>query len=67
MKCPHCRAEKHTVIWSRPGMLNTTKRRRLCAACECRWTTTEIVDRSSVVREVGPEFTDRKPAERRVA
>ena len=48
-------------------MLNTTKRRRLCAACECRWTTTEIVDRSSVVREVEPEFIDRKMAERRVA
>ena len=45
-------------------MLNTTKRRRLCETCETRWTTTEIVERESIVQEVEPEFTNKKLAQR---
>lgn len=64
MKCPACSHTKHSVVRSKPGLLNTTKRRRLCSHCGARWTTTELVELSSIVQDAEPEFTNKKLLER---
>ena len=41
MLCPKCKSDKLTCIDSRPSG-DTTRRRRMCLDCKCRFSTMEI-------------------------
>ena len=45
MKCPVCGSNQSLVIDSRPeGIDSTTRRRRECKDCGCKYTTYEMTD-----------------------
>lgn len=51
MNCPSCGSNQVRVIDSRPVDEGTSvRRRRLCMACDCKWTTFEI-DADQLPRE----------------
>lgn len=54
MNCPKCGSDQHGVVDSRPQRGGTIRRRRVCSACDERFSTVEVI----VARGRGPVQDD---------
>ena len=60
MKCGKCGSDKQTILSTRPGLMNSIMRRRICQVCERVWTTREAVIEDTVRDFAEAQFVERK-------